>query len=223
MWARVTKLPCIEHRIPPWQTNFFSVIQTSEPTTWCYLDSTFLGSSWLKSETNILFFNLIYFHFHLLFQNKINLLASVEMPLSDTGVSHRLSTCNFCKCSLIICNPVSPNWVAHRFKYLSAGNLMSCSAQADVTEVNAKLRNSKLPRAPPPSKRATSASVARTGRVNFFGPPFCCCKNNNHIRKLCSKWINLFQQLHQIIETSFSQNYQRITFIARLSQYDVTI
>lgn len=102
------------------------------------------------------------------------------MPLSDTGVSQRFSTCSFCRCSLIICRPASPNCVAHRFKYLNAGNFISCSAHADVTEVKARLRHSRLPRARPPSRRATSASVARTGSVSFRGPPFCCWQKYIH-------------------------------------------
>lgn len=104
------------------------------------------------------------------------------MPLSDTGVSQRFSTCSFCRCSLIICRPVSPNCVAHRFKYRSAGSLISCSAHADVTEVKAKLRHSRLPRARPPNRRATSASVARTGSVNLRGPPFCCWQERDQTR-----------------------------------------
>lgn len=104
------------------------------------------------------------------------------MPLSDTGVSQRFSTCSFCRCSLIICRPASPNCVAHRFKYRSAGSLISCSAHADVTEVKAKLRHSRLPRARPPSRRATSASVARTGSVSLRGPPFCCWQKRDQTR-----------------------------------------
>lgn len=107
--------------------------------------------------------------------------ANVEMPLSDTGVSQRFSTCNFCRCSLINCRPASPNCVAHRFRYLSAGNFISVSAHADVTEVKAMLRHSRLPRARPPSRRATSASVARTGSVSFRGPPFCCWRDRDQI------------------------------------------
>jgi len=33
-----------------------------------------------------------------------------EIPLSETGVSHRFSTCSLCKCSEIINRPASPNW-----------------------------------------------------------------------------------------------------------------
>lgn len=107
--------------------------------------------------------------------------ANIEMPLSDTGVSQRFSTCRCCKCSLISCRPASPNCVAHRFRYLRAGSLISCSAHADVTEVKARLRHSRLPRAPPPNRTATSASVARTGSVNLRGPPFCCCQDCDQI------------------------------------------
>ena len=102
----------------------------------------------------------------------IYLQAKVEIPLSETGVSQRFRTCNFCRCSLIICRPASPNCVAHKFNCLNAGNLISCSAQAEVTEVKAKLRYSRLPRALPLRIRATSASVARAGNVNRLGPPF---------------------------------------------------
>lgn len=98
--------------------------------------------------------------------------AKVEIPLSETGVSQRFKTCNFCRCSLIICRPASPNCVAHKFKCLKAGNLINCSAQAEVTDVKAKLRYSRLPRALPFKRRATSASVARAGNVNRLGPPF---------------------------------------------------
>lgn len=112
------------------------------------------------------------------------------MPLSDTGVSQRFSTCSFCRCSLIICRPASPNCVAHRFKYLNAGNFISCSAHADVTEVKARLRHSRLPRARPPSRRATSASVARTGSVSFRGPPFCCWREYIHTSYVHGKTLD---------------------------------
>ena len=40
---------------------------------------------------------------------RIGLLCRQERPLSVTGVSHRFSTCNLCKCSEISCRPLSPN------------------------------------------------------------------------------------------------------------------
>ena len=42
-------------------------------------------------------------------QQIVHLLARHASPLSVTGVSHRLRTCNLCRCSLISCRPASPN------------------------------------------------------------------------------------------------------------------
>ena len=47
---------------------------------------------------------------------KKNLQARQARPLSVTGVSHRLSTCNRCKCSLISSRPWSPNFVDHKLR-----------------------------------------------------------------------------------------------------------
>lgn len=170
LWVRVTKLRCIERRILEELAISSSGIRMSAPTILCCWGS---ASSNLSSLQDNNFINLGS-HFHRV-KTFVNSQAKVEMPSSETGVSHRLSTCSFCKCSLMICRPASPNWVAHKSKFLRAGSFMSCSAQADVTDVKAKLRVSRFPRAPPPSNKATSVSVARTGNVSFLGPPFLCC------------------------------------------------
>ena len=119
--------------------------------------------------------------------------ARCVRPLSVTGVSHKLSTCRRVKCSEINSKPASPNYktakrqcllscargwlltcVDQRLRYLKAGSLIKCSAQALVTLVKAKLRHSRLPNDPLESNFARSLSVEREGKVSFLGPPFCC-------------------------------------------------
>ena len=97
-----------------------------------------------------------------------------RMPLSETGVSQRLSTCNLVKCSAMSCNPRSPNWVHQRFKQRSDVSLQRSFAQELVTFVNASDKHSRLPKLPEQRMRERSASVDFDGRVSFLGPPFAC-------------------------------------------------
>lgn len=57
--------------------------------------------------------------------------------------------------------------VDQRLSCLSDGSLMSCSAQALVTLVKARLRFSKFPKEPELSRRARSASYGMLGKKNI--------------------------------------------------------
>lgn len=69
-------------------------------------------------------------------------------------------------------------WVDHRLSCLRDGNLMSCSAQALVTLVKARLRFSRFPKEPELSRRARSASctknTAQSDVTRVRVQPGCC-------------------------------------------------
>lgn len=94
----------------------------------------------------------------------------------QTYVRHRIIPDDQCVCvSVCVCGwsfvpACAYTCVDQRLSCLSEGSLMSCSAQALVTLVKARLRFSKFPKEPELNRRARSASwpMFRNGKVIIF-------------------------------------------------------
>lgn len=110
------------------------------------------------------------FHINSVLAIDLNVQKSIPIPHHQTTI-HNSSI-------VLLLHLLSLTCVDHKFKYLNAGNLISCSAHALVTFVKAKLKHSKLPKDPLDNNLAKSWSVDRDGNVSFLGPPFCCNSRN---------------------------------------------